>query len=147
MRPGVFGGHRRARNLGQLVARGEESILLGDNLFGVCRSKRECVTVRTHGAAQSAWWSGMAAIVSSAERANVQLRTGFPTSAGRRCGGNLTGRISPFTLPPNPCARPGQISKAAMLSQGLPGKYGWGVFGGGGVSGLRSGCGFARSFV
>jgi hypothetical protein len=35
-----------------------------------------------------------------------------------------------------------------MLSQGLPGKYGWGVFGGsGGVSGLRLGCGFARSFV
>jgi hypothetical protein len=29
--------------------------------------------VRTHGAAQSAWWSGMAGIVSSAERANVQL--------------------------------------------------------------------------
>ena len=45
------------------------------------------------------------------------------------------------------CVRPGQISKAAMLSQGLPGKYGWGVFGGGGESGLRLGCGFARSFV
>jgi len=34
-----------------------------------------------------------------------------------------------------------------MLSQGLPGKYGWGMFGGGGVSGFRLGCGFARSFV
>jgi hypothetical protein len=33
-----------------------------------------------------------------------------------------------------------------MLSQGLPGKYGWGVFGGGGESGLRLGCGFAQSF-
>ncbi len=46
---------------------------MGDNLFGVCRSKRECVNVRNHGAAQSAWWSGMAGIVSSADRANVQL--------------------------------------------------------------------------
>lgn len=50
-----------------------DSTPLGDNLFGVWRSRRECVKVRARGAAQSAWWSGMAGIVSRAERANVHV--------------------------------------------------------------------------
>jgi hypothetical protein len=89
----------------------------------------------------------IARAVSSNPDAYVYLAKSIRAWPDYRSWRNLTGRISPFTPPPNPCARPGQISKAAMLSRDLPGKYGWGVFGGGGVSGFRLGCGFARSFV